>query len=157
MTRRRRLRRRGHYLLTFGFVQLLLGLLSLDDPSRADGPARQLFSELLHPPVYLSASAFVFALCVAAVICRVPVFERWAFTGLAALAAVRAGLLLVAAYAADGPVSTGLLSQAALFLLVLRVHVLIAGWPEPQKVLVLDEDDWRSIAAELRRRLNGES
>lgn len=159
MTRRRRLRRRGHYLLTFGTVQLLLGLLAVfsleASPPLRSTAARVQFLELLHPPVYLGLSAACFGLCLAAVWLRRAVWERLAFTSLAALAAGRAGLLVIAALTTPGAIDTSLLSQAVVFLLILRVHVLVAGWPEPQRLLVLDEDDWHTIAQEMRRRLNG--
>lgn len=160
MSRRRRLRRRGHYLLTFGVVQLLLGVLAVTSAQGVGAlrntAAREQFLELLHPPIYLALSVVCFGLCVAAVKLRKGLAERLAFTSLAALAAGRAGLLFIAALTTPGAIDTSLLSQAVLFLLILRVHVLVAGWAEPTKVLTLDQDDWQTIAQEMRRRLHGD-
>lgn len=147
---RRRLTRRGHYLLSFGVVQLALAFTY----GASDGtPGRELAQQVLPAPVYLVLSLAAGLLAVAAGVLR-PTLERTAFGALAAVAAARCLANLAAVvFHQEAPLLTGTLA----FGLLLRVHLLVAGWPEPTPPVVvsLTQEQLEALAEELRRRAAG--
>lgn len=144
--RKRRLTRRGHYLLAFGLVQVALGLAYLADPS---SPAGALAQHLLPPVLYTTASVIVGGLAGVAAFIR-PSLERAAFAGLAVVSAAR-GLSFAAVYAlqAIGPeqASEALLTGVLAFVLLVRVHLLVAGWPDPPLIVAPVELTQQQLAA----------
>lgn len=147
---RRRISRRGHYLLTFGLVQAGLGFLALAGPTGADSPGRRLVLEILHPPAYATLSVVVAAVAFIGACYRPPRLETAAFTGLALIAAARAAVLL---YAAAATGETSPLAQALVFLLLLRVHLLVSGWPDPAAVPLvgITAEQVATVVDQLRR------
>lgn len=145
--RQPRLTRRGHYLLSFGVVQLALAFTY----GASDGtPGRELIQQVLPAPVYLVLSLAAGLLAVVAGVLR-PTLERAAFGALAAVAAARclANVTAVVVHQ-EAPLLTGALA----FGLLLRVHLLVAGWPDPPPpaTIVLTQDQLEALANELRRR-----
>lgn len=148
--RQRRLTRRGHYLLAFGTVQVGLGLAYLSPPATSGG---RLAADLLPPLLYVTASIMAGLLAVAAAFAR-PSLERAAFGALAIVAAIRA-LSYIAVYVATG--QEVILTGALAFGLLLRVHLLVAGWPDPPptSAVMLTQEQLELLAEELRRRHHG--
>lgn len=147
MRQRPHLTRRGHYLLSFGIVQLALAFTY---GSRADTPGRQLAQSLLPPVVYGVLSVVAGALAILAAYKR-PAWERPAFAALAAAAAARclANLAGVVVHQ-EVPLLTAVLA----FGLLLRVHLLVAGWPNPPRTVPVSmtQQQLEALAEELRRR-----
>lgn len=142
-----RLTRRGHYLLAFGLVQVALAF-TYGGTELTEGRA---FAQAVLPaPVYLVLSLAAGVLALAAAYIR-PTLERAAFAGLAVVAAARC-LANLAGFVAhqEGVLLTGVLA----FGLLLRVHLLVAGWPDPPAVttITLTQAQLEALAEELRRR-----
>lgn len=144
---RRRLSRRGHYLLAFGLVQVALGLAYLA-PSPTE--AGQLSATFLPPAMYATASVVAGILAAAAAFVR-PALERAAFTALAVTAALRCLAFLAVLVALQ---QVALVTGVLAFGLLLRVHLLVAGWPDPPPTaaVTLTQEQLELLAEELRRR-----
>lgn len=145
--RKRRLSRRGHYLLSFGTVQVGLGLAYLSPPVTEAG---RLAATYLPPSVYVVLSLAAGITSAVAAFAR-PSLERVAFGLLAVVAAVRALVYVGVAIQTGEPV---ILTGALAFALLLRIHVLVAGWPEapPAQTVSLTQEQLQLLAEELRRR-----
>lgn len=151
--RKRRLTRRGHYLVTFGLVQVALGLAYLSPPVTEGG---RLAAQLLPPAAYTTASVAVGLLAAVAAFVR-PSLERPAFVGLAVLATARAASL--AAVFVLGDHNAALLTGVLAFALLTRVHVLVSGWPDPPLIVEpvhLTQGQLEALADYLRRHSESE-
>lgn len=113
-------------------------------------PGRELALSLLPGQVYLVLSLVAGALALVAAFVR-PTVERLAFAALAVVAAARC-LANLAGFVAhpEAPLLTGALA----FGLLLRVHLLVAGWPDPAPAVTvnLTQEQLEALAEELRRR-----
>lgn len=116
--------RRGNYLLTFGVAQAALGFSYL-----APGltPGRLLVQRILPPSVYLTLSLIAAVVAILAAFVR-PRLEGTAFVLLTITAATRCIANAVSFLLIGEGVA---LTAAIAFGLLLRVHILVAGWPDP--------------------------
>lgn len=147
------LSRTGHYLLTFGIVQIALSFAYGLGPSYTPGRGAQLV--LLPRPVYLTVGVAAGLLAVVTAVHGGKRLRRLAFAALILPSAARS-LAALASMAVTGYEAQQLTSALA-FLFVVRVHLLIAGWPDPPPdgAVVLQADQLSALAEELRRRHEG--
>lgn len=128
-----RLPRRGHYLLSFGPIEIALGALTIASATRpatspAGEAARQLAPPMVIGPVLIGAGV----LALAAIASR-RVLDRpgdLAMAGLMLTATWSAASYVWAIVATAGD-DIRMATAAAVWLLLARVHHLVSGWPEP--------------------------
>ncbi len=150
MPSRLSLSRRGHYLLAFGVVQVGLALTYGVPPGITPGRLAQF--TLLPRLAYEIVGILAGIAAVAAAFHRPPRLERIAFVLLIIPSAARSlaavGAMAIAGYEAQ------LATSALAFLFVARVHLLVAGWPDPppEGSVVLQPGQLTAITDEVRRR-----
>lgn len=139
---RRRLPRRGSYLVTFGTIEILLGALTIAGAaSPSPSAAITAYREVLPPIPWGAAQIVAGAICFYA-LARRQVLDRAGNTAMGAITmgAVGSALGYIYAAAATDGEDLRMAGAVAVWLLVARVHLLIAGWPEPPRIPTIDGD-----------------
>jgi uncharacterized membrane protein HdeD (DUF308 family) len=127
--------RRSQYLIYFGLVQVALGLAVLAQLGPTEDPLSIAIGRVVPPPIYgtLSVLGGIYS-CIAAVSPERhrAQLKHVAFGVLAVLLGMRTLAHFYAAIVVPGVNTLQQVATGLVYLLVVRVHVLVARWPEPR-------------------------
>lgn len=145
------LSRRGRYLASFGLLHVALGFAIIAQASVSTSDLASIaVGQVVPPPIYGPVSIIGGLLCFVIPFTR-PIARRLRYKrfGFGLLAALLAARVVAHVYAAivglSGATATGLqggaqinplqqVATATVYSIVVYVHLLIAGWPEPPRI-----------------------